>query len=46
MIKAESYQVSYIDLSEGDTVVVSGGKDVSQAGGFMQKIADFFAYIF
>lgn len=46
MIKAESYQVSYIDLSEGDTIVVSGDKDVSQGSGFMQKIADFFAYIF
>lgn len=45
MVKAESYQISYIDLSEGDEVVVSGGKSVSN-GSFMLKVKDFFAYIF
>ena len=46
MIKAESYQVTYIDLSDGDKVVVSGEKSVEKANSFSQKIADLFAYIF
>lgn len=46
MVKAESYQVTYIDLSEGDKVVVSGGKSVAEANTPLQKIKDFFAYIF
>lgn len=28
MVKAEAHQITYIDLSEGDKVIVSGGKDV------------------
>lgn len=46
MIKAESNQITYIDLSEGDKVVVSGGKSVDEANTALQKIKDFFAYIF
>ncbi len=45
MVKAESYQINYIDLSEGDKVVVSGGKSVDN-GSFALKVKDFFAYIF
>ncbi len=46
MIKAESYQVTYIDLSDGDKVVVSGDKDVEKADNLSQKITDLLAYIF
>ena len=30
MVKAESYQISYIDLSEGDEIVVSGDKTLAE----------------
>ncbi len=43
MIKAESYQISYIDLSEGDKVIVSGGKDVpKEEDSLWYKIKYFF----
>lgn len=45
MVKAEGSQVSYIDLSEGDEIVFSGDKTVSNKA-FMLKVKDFFAYIF
>ena len=45
MVKAESYQINYIDLSEGDKVVVSGGKSVDN-GSLALKAKEFFAYIF
>lgn len=45
MVKAESYQIDYIDLSEGDKVVVSGSKSVND-GGFALKVKEMFAYIF
>ena len=45
MVKAESYQINYIDLSEGDKVVVSGGKSVDN-GSWTLKVKEFFAYIF
>lgn len=46
MVKAESYQISYIDLSEGDKVVVSGDKTVESKNSTEQKIKELFAYIF
>ena len=46
MVKAESYQISYIDLSEGDEIVVSGDKTVDGTDGFSKKIKQLFAYIF
>ncbi len=45
MVKAESYQISYIDLSHGDEVVVSGGKS-AQDSDFSGKIKELIAYIF
>lgn len=46
MIKAESYQVTYIDLSDGDKVIVSGDKSVEKANSLSQKLTDLLAYIF
>lgn len=46
MVKAESYQISYIDLSEGDEIVVSGDKTVEGNSDFSKKIKQLFAYIF
>ena len=46
MVKAESYQISYIDLSEGDEIVVSGDKTVGGQGDISKKIKQLFAYIF
>lgn len=43
MVKAESYQITYIDLSEGDKVVVSGGKDIpTEENSLWYKIKNFF----
>lgn len=46
MVKAESYQISYIDLSEGDKIVVSGDRTLDENGDFAKKIKQLFAYIF
>jgi cell division protein FtsL len=46
MVKAESYQISYIDLSEGDEVVVSGDKSLDDKEDTAGKIKALFAYIF
>lgn len=46
MVKAESYQISYIDLSEGDKIVVSGDRTLDENGEFTKKIKELFAYIF
>lgn len=46
MVKAESYQINYIDLSEGDEIVVSGDKTVSDNESGESKIKTLFAYIF
>ncbi len=46
MVKAESYQISYIDLSEGDKIVVSGDRTLDENGEFSNKIKELFAYIF
>lgn len=46
MVKAESYQISYIDLSEGDKIVVSGDKTLDENGNITKKIKELFAYIF
>ena len=46
MVKAESYQISYIDLSEGDEIVVSGDKTVGGHEDISKKIKQLFAYIF
>lgn len=46
MVKAENYQISYIDLSEGDEIVVSGDKTVGGQGDVSGKIKQLFAYIF
>lgn len=45
MVKAENYQISYIDLSEGDEIVVSGDKTVGGHGA-SDKLKQLFAYIF
>lgn len=46
MVKAESYQISYIDLSEGDEIVVSGDKTINNDENIKGKIKSLFAYIF
>lgn len=46
MVKAESYQISYIDLSEGDKIVVSGDRTVGGSDNLSKKIKQLFAYIF
>ncbi len=46
MVKAESYQISYIDLSEGDEIVVSGDRIVGGQSDISKKIKQLFAYIF
>ncbi len=46
MVKAESYQISYINLSEGDEIVVSGDKTVGGQEDISKKIKQLFAYIF
>ncbi|MBO5896925.1 MAG: hypothetical protein J6Q83_06470 [Clostridia bacterium] len=45
MVKAESYQISYIDLSEGDEIVVSGDKTTEQTTDIATKLKALFAYI-
>lgn len=46
MVKAESYQINYIDLSEGDEIVVSGDKTVEEKSEGVNKLKTLFAYIF
>ncbi len=46
MVKAESYQITYIDLSDGDEIVVSGDKTVNSEDSFSAKVKELFAYIF
>ena len=46
MVKAESYQITYIDLSQGDEFVVAGDKEVKDGNGFKTEIKELFAYIF
>lgn len=46
MVKAESYQITYINLSEGDEFVVAGDKDVNDKSEFKTEIKELFAYIF
>ena len=46
MVKAESYQITYINLSQGDEFVVAGEKQVSQDSGLKTEIKELFAYIF
>ncbi len=46
MVKAESYQITYINLSQGDEFVVAGDKEVSQDSGLKTEIKELFAYIF
>ena len=46
MVKAESYQINYIDLSEGDEIVVSGDKTVEENSEGINKLKTLFAYNF
>lgn len=46
MVKAENYQVSYIDLSGADEIVVSGDKTTGDASDLSGKIKELIAYIF
>ena len=46
MVKAENYQITYIDLSEGDCVLVSGDKSANGESELSGKIKELFAYIF
>ncbi len=46
MVKAESYQITYIDLSKGDEVVVSGDREVKNDENLGSSIKELFAYIF
>ncbi len=44
MVKAESHQINYIDLSQGDEIVVSGEKTLGEKE--ENKLKTLFAYIF
>lgn len=46
MVKAEGYQITYLDLSDGDETVVSGGKSADADTSFVAKVKELFAYIF
>ena len=46
MVKAENHQITYIDLSEGDCVLVSGDKTANGESQLSGKIKELFAYIF
>lgn len=46
MVKAENYQITYIDLSAGDEFVVAGEKEVDGKGEFGKEIKSLFASIF
>lgn len=46
MVKAENYQISYIDLSGSDEIVVSGDKTLNSGSEFSGKIKELIAYIF
>lgn len=46
MVKAENYQVSYIDLSGADEIVVSGDKSMMASSDISGKIKELIAYIF
>ncbi len=46
MVKAEVYQITYLDLSDGDKVTVSGDKTPKEKSSFSGKVKEFFAYIF
>ncbi len=46
MVKAESYQITYIDLSKGDEFVVSGDREVKNNEDIGSSIKALFAYIF
>ena len=46
MVKAENHQITYIDLSEGDCVLVSGDKSANGESELSGKIKELFAYIF
>ena len=38
MVKAESYQITYIDLSEGDKIIVSGDKVPGEEGRLVKAL--------
>ena len=46
MVKAESYQITYINLSKGDEFVVAGDKEVSESEGFKTEMKELFANLF
>jgi hypothetical protein len=46
MVKAENYQIYYVDLSEEDEIVLSGDKTVEEESETESKIKELFAYIF
>ncbi len=46
MVKAENYQIDYIDLSNGDEILVSGGKTLTDSSQLSGKIKELIAYIF
>ena len=46
MVKAENYQINYIDLSEGDQILISGDKTANGESELTGKIKELIAYIF
>lgn len=47
MVKADSSQIIYIDLTEGDEILLSGDRTVSDAGDEgASKLKELFAYLF
>ncbi len=43
MVKAENYQITYIDMSKGDTIVLSGGK-TALSDNLTARLKELFAY--
>lgn len=46
MVKAENYQISYIDLSGSDEILLSGDKTTGDTSDLSGKIKELIAYIF
>lgn len=46
MVKAEGYQISYIDLSGSDEILISGDKSTGDPSELSGKIKELIAYIF
>lgn len=46
MVKADNFQITYIDRSKGDKIVVSGNREVGSGDSIFLKIKELFEYLF